>query len=187
MLSRSSILLLAACSASVVNGFSFPERPATRRVFFENFGRSVTVASVLLAPTLAIADVTSQLAAPAALRAIKRARKKISNLEDTVLLNDYTGIKAALRLESISDLRKSCSTIIKATEDGPNAESILTNYRTMITSLEKLDSVASVGMRGRKLSNSELKESYDLFVTSLDRFIEISESSTVDYSEQASS
>jgi hypothetical protein len=187
MSSRSSILLLAACSVIVANGFSIPERPATRRVLFENFGRSMSVASVLLGPTLASADVTSQLAAPAALRAIKRARKKITNLEDTVLLNDYTGIKAALRLESISDLRKSCSTIIKATEDGPNAENILTNYKTMITSLEKLDSLASVGMRGRKLSTSELKESYDLFVVSLERFIDISESSIVAYDEQASS
>lgn len=186
MLFRSYVLLLAACSATTISGFSVHERPATRRTFFQDLVSTVAVASVLV-PRSASADITSQLAAPAALRTIKRARKKISNMEDTVLLNDYTEIKAALRLESISDLRKSCSTIIKATEEGPNAESILQNYKTMITSLEKLDSLASVGMRGRKLGDNEIKESYDSFVASLDSFIDISELSTVAYDAQASS
>lgn len=186
MISRSYIVLLAAGSAIFVHGFSVQERPATRRTFFQDLASTAVVAVVMI-PASANADITSQLAAPAALRAVKRARKKITHLEDIVLLKDYTEIKAALRLESISDLRKSCSTIIKATEDGPNAESILQNYKTMITGLEKLDSLASVGMRGRKLGETELKESYDSFVASLDRFIGISESSTVAFDAQASS
>lgn len=186
MVSRFCLVFLASYSFVTTTGFSVPERPSTRQIFLQDVLTAVTVGSVVL-PQAANADITSQLAAPAALRAIKRARKKISNLEDIVLLGDYTGIKTTLRLDSISDLRKSCSTIIKATEDGPNAESVLQNYKSMIASLEKLDSLASVGMRGRKVGVDELKASYDSFVASLDSLIEISETLTIEYDGKVSS
>ena len=179
-LATTAMLMMASPSHS----FSVNEKGAmSRHSFFQQ-----TLAggmSLVVAAPAAQADefTTAQLAAPAALRSIQRSRKKLMALELVVADQDYSSVKSALRAEPISDLRKSCSTIIKAattpTDDKPGSmfdsatydESTTKAYKMIVSNMEKMDSLASLALRGKKLGDKEFAESYASLMTSLDAFV----------------
>lgn len=149
----------------------------SRRQIFDYV--AITAISCTMAlPTVARADISSELASPGALRTMKRIQKKLSSFELYAVDNDYTSLKGAFRQEPFSDLRKTCGTLIKAGEGKPEAEAMQDSYKVLVANLEKVDSLASLGFRGRKLGETELFASYKALVQSLDDFVRISEQVT---------
>lgn len=196
MRSSSLFITTLCCLFSTSEAFSVapkttsPSPAISRNDFFQQAIAAATAtatsATVLLVPSIANADVTSQLAAPAALRLVKRSRKKLSALELVVSNQDYEAFKASLRADPISDLRKSCSTIIRAAEDSEQADAVLQAYKKFVTNLEKADGLASLAMRGRKLGENEFAQAYQSLMESLDAFVVLADT-VVDVPDLASS
>ena len=127
---------------------------------------------VLLSPTEARADklISNQLASPSALRYVKLSIKVLSDLEFYASTNDYEQIKLGLRGPGLDQLRKNASILVGSNEEGPVKESLASRYSTFIHDLEKLDSEASLGIRGRK--NISMSESYEKCLSSLNDFVD---------------
>jgi hypothetical protein len=125
---------------------------------------------------MAHADVTSKVASSAALRNVKSSQKKLAAMEVLVEENDYSEVKEAIRAAPFSDVRKSCSTLIKGGEDGPDFEELQVRYKSFVTKLEKMDSNASLALRGRTLPAGEFVASYQATVEALTNFVDIAQS-----------
>ena len=170
-----------------------PQMPllATRSGFLQSSVR--TTAAVGLAsgggflwpPSVAHADVASQLASKTALRNVKSAQRKLLAMDELYIqTEDYLGLKQSLRVEPFSVIRKSCVTLVRAVsedEDKPSKEMLqkqaeLENlYKQFSTSLEKMDSIAGVALRGRNLSNGEMNEAYQATVEALASFVSLAQ------------
>lgn len=155
----------------------------TRKSFLQNGLTAVssTLLVVSSPPTVgpAHADITSILASTQALRNVKMAQKKLSSsaVVEYVSTAAYADLRSVLRVAPVSDLRKACTTLIKAGEDGPEADNLQTTYRNFIAKLEKMDSVASVALRGRNVSEMEFLSSYESAVAALNDFVAVAERS----------
>jgi hypothetical protein len=159
-------------------------RATTTRKSFLQSGLTAGASTVLAVnspPTVrpAQADITSKLASTQALRNVKLAQKKLSSLAvvEFVSTADYANLKSVLRAAPLSDLRKACTVLIKAGEDGPEANNLQTTYQNLIAKLEKIDSVASVALRGRTVSEMVFLSSYEGAVTALGDFVAVAERS----------
>jgi hypothetical protein len=162
----------------------------SRRGFVETFGMS---AAFLAIPKPSWADeVAAEPSGGAAgvsgilqssnLRSLKRAEKQLSKLEFYAVENEYENMKLALRNAPFSEVRKNSFALIKEFAGAPDQQSKLTaSYEVFISTVEKLDSTASLGMRGRKLDNGALLQSYQACSKALGDWIavatEVAESS----------
>lgn len=108
------------------------------------------------------------------IRSLKRAEKQLSKMEFYAVDNDYEAIKLAIRNAPFSDIRKNSFALIKEYASQPEQQSKLTaSYEAFISSLEKMDSAASLGMRGRKLDNGALLQSYQATSLALNEWIAV--------------
>jgi len=153
-----------------------PSHPLNRRQILNLVTCAlVSIQPLLLSPSAAHADklITNKLASPSALRYVKTSIKVLEKLELYASTNDYEQVKFGLRGPGLDQLRKNASILIGANEEGPVKENLVSQYSAFVQALEKLDSEASLGLRGRK--NINMWESYQLCVTSLINFIDSSE------------
>jgi len=122
--------------------------------------------------------VSNKVESPAALRTLKRISKALvdPSLDFMVSTNDYTGAKAALRQPPLTELRRSCATLLRGGASNEVSEKLQLSYQALIQAIEELDSNAGLGFRGRK--GIELSPSYRKTVDSLTVFIELAEQSS---------
>jgi len=155
-----SILTLSAFSASAftING------PATSRVSSalrshsdisrRNVLQGLIVPGILSVATgfvdPAFADVTNKVASQSSLRYVKRSMKELEKLEFYATENDYSQMKQGIRGPGLTEIRKNALVLIRAAEDGPEAENLKNAYDAFIKDIEALDGAASLGFRGRK-------------------------------------
>jgi hypothetical protein len=171
---RSAAVKTASSSSSTCLGAT------SRKSFLQDLAvMGVTVAttsSVLTSrPQAASADITSKLASSAALRNVKTSEKRLKAMNVAASEDEYMKVKGALREAPLSEVRKSCMTLVNGGEDGPDAEKLQSTYKTFIGSLEKMDSTGSVAMRGRKLAKGEFEKLYQDTLTSLADFLVVAE------------
>lgn len=126
-------------------------------------------------PTVASADVTNKVASPAALRSVKRAQKQLKDLLPVTERNDFVQVKAVLRTPPFSDVRKNCFVIVRGGDDGPKADELQSTYKAFIASIEKIDSTASLGIRGRAIPQMQLSEEYKAVESSMQAFVIVAE------------
>jgi hypothetical protein len=129
---------------------------------------------LIATPDVAKADVTNKVASTGALRSLKRAQSQLPKLLPTVQSNDFVGVKAFLRNPPFDQVRKNCFILVRGGEDGPKATELETSYKTFISSLEKIDGTASLGMRGRKVPPFQMSEEYETILSTLDSFLKVS-------------
>lgn len=184
---RMNLFLLAVCvfGASSADAFVVSSQHAartsatttslaavTRKSFLQDcVAVGVAAATTLAVPGAARADVTSKVASSSALRTVKSSQKRMEGLAEAVELNDYAAVMATFREAPFSDIRKSCTTLIKGGEDGPDAEKLADQYKSFVTAIEKLDSTASVAVRGKKLREGEFSKVYSESVAALGVFV----------------
>lgn len=131
--------------------------------------------SVMIAsPEAARADVTNKVASAAAIRNLKRAQSQLPKLRTTVQDNDFVAVKAFLRTPPFDEVRKNGFIIVRGGEDGPKAGELQTSYKNFIASVEKIDSSASLGMRGRKVPPLQMSEEYDNVLAAMESFVKVS-------------
>jgi hypothetical protein len=108
------------------------------------------------------------------IRSLKRAEKQLGKMELYAVENDYEAIKQAIRNAPFSEIRKNSFALIKEYASQPDLQSKLTaSYQVFISSLETMDSTASLGMRGRKLDNGALLKSYQATSVALNEWIAV--------------
>lgn len=108
------------------------------------------------------------------LRSLKRAEKQLSKLEFYAVENDYENMKLAIRNAPFSEVRKNSFALIKEFSQQPAEQEKLTaSYEIFISSLEKMDSTASLGMRGRKLEKDALLQAYQATASSFSDWIQV--------------
>lgn len=158
----------------------------SRRAFFSDgagkalvLGGGFVAAATAASPKAANAiDVTSsKLASPGALRSVKSSLRKMSTLDGLVSDGGYAEIREALRVPPVSDLRKSCATIIYGSGGDINdpGQELTGGYKSVVASLEKMDSLAGLGARGRTIPQSELAAALDGTKSSLNEFVKLAE------------
>jgi len=150
--------------------------PLNRRESINVLSTFVTVPLLLLSsPPAAYADkmITNKLASPSALKYTKSSIKVLSNLELYASTNDYEQVKSGLRGPGLDQLRKNLSILVGSIEEGPVKENLVSKYSQFIQALEKLDSEASLGIRGRK--NIDMAESYQECMRDLNAFLDSAE------------
>jgi hypothetical protein len=148
----------------------------TRKAFFQDLvvmGVTVATTSSVLTtrPQAANADITSKVASSTALRNVKTSQKRLKALNDYAKENEYMKLKEALREAPLSEVRKSCTTLVNGGEDGPDAEKLQSKYKAFIEALEKMDSTGSVALRGKKLKEGQFERLYQETVESLADFL----------------
>ena len=164
------VLSLASLFALASSFSASPE--LSRRQWVE----AVVVSSVVGAtPLIANADVTNKVASTTALRNVKRARKQADTFEPFVVEGDYQGLRGAIRVSPMSEVRKNCFILVRGGEDGPDAEKLTETYKAFIAALEKLDSTAGLAIRGRQIPDGEIADLYKSTLVSLGDFISIAE------------
>ena len=146
-------------------------------------GLLISASSPLPAFAIEEADIiTAKIASSQALRTVKIAQKKLasSGVAEYVSTADYESLKSVLRVEPISGVRKAGTVLVRAGQDRPEqqlAENLQASYKTFIAKLEKMDSLASVAMRGRSIAATDFQESYDGAVSALNDFVTVAERS----------
>ena len=201
--SRLLVLVLVLSLSSTLNAFSVQQPsptatsssssslPSSQRVTRHDFlQRSVAlvlgggVSSTLLvsspAPASAAVGVQSQLSYSAALRNVKSVQKKLEVMELYVTQDEYMSLKEALRVAPCSEIRKSCTTLARASgEETETFVELDARYKSFIAKLEKMDSTASVAMRGRTLKEGQLEGDYQATVAALDNFVVLAKEQVV--------
>eukprot|EP00546_Thalassionema_frauenfeldii_P002220 CAMPEP_0178937360 /NCGR_PEP_ID=MMETSP0786-20121207/25707_1 /TAXON_ID=186022 /ORGANISM="Thalassionema frauenfeldii, Strain CCMP 1798" /LENGTH=169 /DNA_ID=CAMNT_0020615909 /DNA_START=75 /DNA_END=585 /DNA_ORIENTATION=- len=120
------------------------------------------------------ADITNKLASAAALRKVRQGQQKLKEMEFYVVNNDYTSLQLALRKEPFFDIRKNSYILVRGGDDGPLAGDLERCYKTFMASLEKMDTTATLGLRGRRpLEDGEFYHSYRSTVESLENFLAV--------------
>ena len=122
-------------------------------------------------PDVAHADVTNKVASSTALKSLKRAQRQLTTLLPYVESNDFVQVKESFRTSPFSDVRKNCFILIRGGEDGPKVVELQRTYKNFIANLEKMDSTASLGMRGRSIPEGQLYEEYKAVETTLQEFL----------------
>lgn len=163
------------------DAWSTTSTTSSSKVSRRNFVEGMVAGAVgvaVLAPGVANADITNKVASPAALRKLKRAQKQ---LDGTLLglcqANDYTGTKGFFRQPPFDDVRKQAKVLVLGGEDGPKSEELETAYKSFVSSMEKIDGTASLGMRGRKIDEFQLSQEFEVMKTSMEKFITVAEAS----------
>ena len=134
------------------------------------------------------ADVTNKVASSTALRALTRTQDKLpTKLLPDVQANDFIGVKARLREPPFDSVRKNAQILVRGGEDGPRAKELVRSYKDLIGALEKIDSTASLRMRGRSIGPLEMSEQYEVLVAALTSFLKVgSEAADIPLQEQPS-
>jgi hypothetical protein len=78
---------------------------------------------------------------------------------------EYLDLKQILRLPPLSEVRKACSGVLK---QSPQFEP---QYRTFIMELEALDTLATLGMRGKTMKWEEWNGAYERTIAALQAFV----------------
>jgi hypothetical protein len=101
------------------------------------------------------------------LRKVKSALQKLRSetVRDVVVNYEYLDLKQILRLPPLSEVRKSCSSLLK---QFPQCES---QYRNFIVQLEAFDTMATLGLRGKIPSWEEWNGAYERTITALQGFV----------------
>jgi hypothetical protein len=124
-------------------------------------------------------DLSTQVAVNAALRTLKSSQKKLLTLEVTMDMKDYAVLKEAFRVLPMSELRRSCGTILKTIPIESNTHDSFSNaYKTMVTALESLDSTASLALRGRDITPEVFRDKYQATVQAMQVLVEAAEQVT---------
>lgn len=176
-------LLLLSCLA-LTQGFSI-NSAGSRRQILE--GASIALATTILTPLAANADITNKVASLSNLRNVKRAQKQLDTLELYAVNDQFTELKQAVRAPPLADIRKSGFALVRGGEDGPDAQKLTASYQKFITSFEQMDNYAGLGIRGRKLNDGEILGFYRDAVSSLADFLVIAEEAAaipVQYADQ---
>ena len=84
-------------------------------------------------------------------------------------------IASGLRSPGMNEVRKNCLVLMKGGEDNAETDSLKNSYDNFVRAIERLDSQASLGIRGKK--NIELIGDYDATVKALKQFLDIAEKS----------
>ena len=132
------------------------------------------IGSVVL-PEAANADITNKVASSTALRNLKRAQKQLEKLNPIVENNDFAGVKEFLRTPPFADVRKNCYVLLRGAEDGPKVDELDKVYKAFIASIEKIDSTASLGFRGRKIPQLQMVDEYLVIKSALVDFLKVAE------------
>ena len=138
---------------------------------------------------VAKADITSKVASSASFRNVKRASKQLDNMELYAATADAAGLRAAIRVAPLSDVRKAAFTLVRGAEDGPDAEIMASTYQTFVRALEQMDSSAAVVVRGRTLSEGQLYTLYKDTVSSMAAFVTAADKAVtipIQYAEEGS-
>lgn len=180
-----SLLLFVAAEAAFVSPTSSSQvkvaathlgAEQTRRDVFATAAASCFAAAVAAStPLPAYADVTNKVASAAALRGVKRGLKDLEKTEFYAAENNYIETKSGLRSPGMNEVRKNCLVLMKGGEDNAEADSLKNSYDNFVRAIERLDSQASLGIRGKK--NIELIGDYDATVKALKQFLDIAEKS----------
>ncbi len=136
-------------------------------------GLAVGVVGSVLLPNSASADVTNKIASSAALRSVQRSQKQLKGLLPFAQTNDFLQVKNFLRTPPFVDVRKNCVILVRGGEDGPKADELQSSYKAFIGSVEKIDSTASLGMRGRKIPDLQMSDEYMTIESTLNAFIKV--------------
>ena len=149
-----------------------PDQTMTSR---RSFVQDLALASAAIVPVPAArADEVVSLAA---LESIKLVQRKLTKLELYIADSDYESFKQSLRIEPFSDLRKSCFKLVRSAEDTPDGKVMASRYKSLIANLEKMDSLATLGMRGKKLEEKVFRQSYNDVVQAFEDFLQVAEAS----------
>lgn len=134
------------------------------------------------------ADVTNKIASSTALRALTRAQTQLpTKLLPEAKANNFIGVKARLREPPFDLVRKNGLILVRGGEDGPKAKELVRLYKGLIAALEKIDSTASLGMRGRTVGPFEMSQEYDAIAAALAAFLKVgSEAADIPLQEQPS-
>ena len=150
----------------------------SRRGFAESLAGAV---AFLALPKPAFADDdtdsaggVSNILQSSNLRSLKRAEKQFEKLELYAVANEYENIKLGIRNAPFSEVRKNSFALIKEYSDQPDKKAKLTaSYEVFISAVETLDSTSSLGMRGRKLGNGALLQSFQATSKALSDWIAV--------------
>lgn len=145
----------------------------TRRSLVEGIVGGAVGFTIL--PNAAFADVTNKVASSGALRNVKRSQSQLRDLVPATQENDFVAVKGFLRTPPFADVRKSCFTVVRGGEDGPKSQDLQKTYKAFIASIEKIDSTASLGIRGRKIPPLQLTEEYAVVESTIQAFIAVAE------------
>jgi len=171
-------LILLLCASSAVNGYSATTttQAISRREFIRSalLSSGVVAGAFLIQPSVARADISTQLASTAALRNVKRASKQLDGMEAFATSVDYQGMKDAIRTAPLAEVRKNAFALVKgAGEEGP----VLDGYKAFIASLEALDTTCNLALRGREIPSLQLVEKFDSTTLTLADFIKVAQAS----------
>jgi hypothetical protein len=153
----------------------------TRRTVLNGVAVAFLGSTMLAGPDNARADVTNKVASTAALRSLRRAQAQLPKLKPTVLENDFVAVKTFLRNPPFDEVRKNGFILVRGGEDGPKASELQASYRKFIASVEKIDSSASLGMRGRKVPTLQMTEEYDNILAAMESFLKVSRNSNAEF------
>jgi hypothetical protein len=142
-------------------------------------------------------DATTYLAA---LRSVQLAQRRLSSkaVREYIVTRDYPAVQALLRAAPVSDIRKACRKVVALltmASGGPGATAdskpLLTTdaeaqlaatvtvlereYSVFIQALERLDTTAMNGIRGRTVSDTEWQSVYANAVDALASFVTTAE------------
>mmetsp|Transcript_77990 Transcript_77990/g.226267 ORF Transcript_77990/g.226267 Transcript_77990/m.226267 type:complete len:190 (-) Transcript_77990:167-736(-) len=172
----SSVALLSALSfAGAWTPITSPKKNEglTRRQYVETLSAAVIAGASL--PKPAYADVTNKVASSTALRSVKRSQKQLKDLLPAAQSNDFTQVKAFLRTPPFAEVRKNCFILVRGGEDSPKAAELDSAYKAFIASIEKIDSTASLGIRGRKIPDLQMSDEYQVIESAMSDFIKVAE------------
>lgn len=174
---------------ATVGGIPASSTSTRRDAFFRTLnslvgGVAVSTALLSTSPTTsssrfglvqaAHADVTNKIASSTALRALTRVQSQLPvKVLPAVQANDFVGVKARLREAPFDNVRKNGQTLVRGGEDGPRARELVKYYKELIAALEKIDSTASLGMRGRTIGPLEMTQEYDKIIVALETFLKV--------------
>eukprot|EP00540_Astrosyne_radiata_P011992 CAMPEP_0116845420 /NCGR_PEP_ID=MMETSP0418-20121206/13256_1 /TAXON_ID=1158023 /ORGANISM="Astrosyne radiata, Strain 13vi08-1A" /LENGTH=206 /DNA_ID=CAMNT_0004476527 /DNA_START=551 /DNA_END=1171 /DNA_ORIENTATION=+ len=161
------VLLRGVESFPVVGGRGVSRRQLLKRV------TGWTATTIVGAPFLVNAEdsITDEVARSTALQKMKRIQKEILKLEKYVVDSDYDGLRQALRVAPIADVRKVCSKLIRSEEEGPNYDSWSGAYKDFISALEKLDANAALASKGRTITEEKFSGSFNDTVSTYGSFV----------------
>lgn len=169
-----SIFPLTPASTSQL--YARSERELSRRSFALISGSAVAslVAKPAIADEMESPSVSNSILQSSNLRSLRRAEKQLSKLEFYAVENEYENMKLALRNAPFSEVRKNSFALIKEYAGQPDQQAKLNeSYELFISAVEKLDSTASLGLRGRKLDKGALLQSFQATAKALSDWIAV--------------
>jgi hypothetical protein len=125
------------------------------------------VAATTEEETIQTTTTTTTTTTSSPLRKVKSALQKLRSetVRNVVVNYEYLDLKQILRLPPLSEVRKSCSSLLK---QFPQCES---QYRNFIVQLEAFDTMATLGLRGKIPSWEEWNGAYERTITALQGFV----------------